>query len=57
MEYGVIELNRPEQLNALNRKMVSEIVTAMEEFDQNEEVIAIIVLTGKRPCFFRRGRH
>ena len=25
---GVIILNRPKQLNALNRKMVSEIVTA-----------------------------
>ena len=35
---GVILLNRPNQLNALNRKMVSEIVMAMEEFDQNDEV-------------------
>ena len=32
---GVIILNRPKQLNALNRKMVSEIVMALEEFDQN----------------------
>ena len=34
---GVIKLNRPKQLNALNRKMVSEIVMALEEFDQNEK--------------------
>ena len=47
---GVIILNRPKQLNALNRKMVSEIVTAMEEFDQNDEVISILV-TGKGRAF------
>ena len=35
---GIIKLNRPKQLNALNRKMVSEIVMALEEFDQNGEV-------------------
>ena len=53
---GVIELNRPKQLNSLNRKMVSEIVTAMEAFDHDDEVITILV-TGKWPCIFRRGRY
>lgn len=47
---AVIELNRPRQLNALNRKMVSEIVEAMEEFDRDEEV-RVIVLTGKGHSF------
>ena len=50
MEYGVIKLNRPKQLNALNRKMVSEIVMALEEFDQNEEVVSILV-TGNGRAF------
>ncbi len=47
---GVIILNRPKQLNALNRKLVSEIVTAMERFDQNDEIISILI-TGKGRAF------
>ena len=46
----VILLNRPKQLNALNRKMVSEIVMALEEFDQNGEVVSILV-TGNGRAF------
>jgi len=47
---GVIELNRPRQLNSLNRKMISEIVVAMEDFDRNDHV-RVIVLTGKGRAF------
>lgn len=47
---GVIELNRPRQLNSLNRKMISEIVMAMEDFDRNDHV-RVIVLTGKGRAF------
>jgi enoyl-CoA hydratase len=47
---AVIELNRPRQLNSLNRKMVSELVEAMEESDRNDQV-RIIVLTGKGRAF------
>ncbi|MFJ7973830.1 enoyl-CoA hydratase/isomerase family protein [Psychrobacillus sp. NPDC096389] len=47
---AVIELNRPRQLNSLNRKMVNEIVGAMEEFDRDENV-RVIVLTGKGRAF------
>ena len=47
---GVIELNRPRQLNALNRKMVSEILQAMQRFDADNE-IHIIVLSGKGRSF------
>ena len=47
---AVIELNRPRQLNSLNRKMVYEIVTAMETFDREDDVRAI-VLTGKGRSF------
>lgn len=47
---GIIELNRPRQLNSLNRKMVSELVEAMEHFDRDDQV-RIIVLTGKGRAF------
>lgn len=47
---AVIELNRPRQLNSLNRKMVSEIVGAMERFDRDEQV-RVIVLAGKGRAF------
>lgn len=47
---GLIELNRPAQYNALNRTMVKEIVEAAEIFDQNEEVL-VIVLTGRGRAF------
>jgi len=47
---AVIELNRPRQLNSLNRKMVSEIVIAMEAFDRENDV-RVIVLTGKGRSF------
>lgn len=47
---GIIELNRPKQLNALNRIMVREIVTAMEQLDNDGET-AVIVITGKGHSF------
>ena len=47
---AVIELNRPRKLNSLNRKMVSEIVMAMEAFDR-EDNVRVIVLTGKGRSF------
>lgn len=47
---AVIELNRPLQLNSLNRKMVSEIVVAMEGYDRDEHT-RVIVLTGKGRAF------
>lgn len=47
---GFIQLNRPKQLNALNRKMVREIVTALEMLDQKDEVV-VILLSGKGRAF------
>ncbi|UTR08448.1 enoyl-CoA hydratase-related protein [Alkalihalobacillus sp. LMS6] len=47
---GRIELNRPDQLNALNRQMVNEIVTALEGHDRNDEV-NVILITGKGKAF------
>ena len=47
---AIIELNRPRQLNSLNRKMVRELLEAMEGFDRDEQV-RVIVLTGKGRAF------
>ncbi|WP_027409078.1 enoyl-CoA hydratase/isomerase family protein [Anoxybacteroides tepidamans] len=47
---AVIELNRPHVFNALNRQMVTEIVTAMEAYDRNDDV-RVIVLAGKGRAF------
>ncbi|WP_054709020.1 enoyl-CoA hydratase [Bacillus sp. JCM 19041] len=52
IEAGVarIELDRPQQYNALNRKMVSEIADALESFDRDECVV-VVLLTGKGKAF------
>lgn len=47
---GLIELNRPEQFNALNRTMVKEIVDAMEAFD-NDDDVSVILITGRGRAF------
>ncbi|GEN44504.1 enoyl-CoA hydratase/isomerase family protein [Alkalibacillus haloalkaliphilus] len=40
---GVIQLNRPEVLNALNRQMVDEIVEKLEQYDESEDVRVIMI--------------
>ncbi|MGE8205037.1 enoyl-CoA hydratase-related protein [Heyndrickxia sp. NPDC080065] len=47
---GTIRLNRPKVLNALNRKMVHEIVNAFIEMDQDDDV-KVIVLFGNGKAF------
>ncbi|AOH53722.1 enoyl-CoA hydratase [Peribacillus muralis] len=47
---GYIFLNRPKQLNALNRKMIREIVSAMEAYDLDLRV-KVIVLAGNGKAF------
>ncbi|MBE1555310.1 enoyl-CoA hydratase/isomerase family protein [Sporosarcina limicola] len=49
-QIAVIELNRPRQYNSLNRKMVSEILRAMESFDRNDDV-RVILIAGKGRAF------
>lgn len=49
-EIGFISLNRPKQLNALNRTMVGEIVSAVEEFDRDPQV-KVILLSGHGKAF------
>ncbi|WP_158737438.1 enoyl-CoA hydratase-related protein [Alteribacillus sp. YIM 98480] len=47
---GVIELHRPKAANALNRRMVDEIVEQMEAFDR-DETIRVIVVKGNTKAF------
>jgi len=47
---GVITLNRPKQLNALNNQLMDELGDAMQAFDQ-EEAIGCIVVTGSEKAF------
>ncbi len=47
---GIIQLNRPKVLNALNGAVMSELTTALEELDHNEAVRCIIV-TGNERAF------
>lgn len=40
---GMITLNRPQVKNALNVKMVSELISALDAFDRDEEVRSIVI--------------
>lgn len=45
---GVVEIHRPRELNALNEQTVSEIVQAVEGFDEDPSVNVIVVTGGDR---------
>ncbi|MDE3116964.1 MAG: enoyl-CoA hydratase [Pseudomonadota bacterium] len=47
---GVITLNRPKALNALNSELLAELVAALQAWDQDDAVRAI-VLTGSEKAF------
>src|ERR1700736_6506805 len=47
---GLITLNRPKQLNALNDALMDELQSVLTEFDLNESIGAI-VLTGRERAF------
>lgn len=47
---GIITLNRPQALNALNEQTMREVVQAAQEFDANEG-IGCIILTGSEKAF------
>ena len=44
-QVGIITLNRPEALNALNRKLCEELVAALGVFEKDTN-IGCVVLTG-----------
>jgi len=45
---GMIALNRPEALNALNTKMVTELISALNEFEADEEVRCVVIYGSER---------
>ena len=47
---GIVQLNRPKVLNALNFEVMSELVSALEELDR-EEAVKVIILTGGERTF------
>ncbi|HEX7066013.1 MAG TPA: enoyl-CoA hydratase-related protein [Bacillales bacterium] len=49
-QVGVVELNRPKVLNAINQQMVKEVVSALEDFDRNEDV-RVLILQGAGRAF------
>lgn len=49
-QVGIVWLNRPKVLNALNRTMVNEILSAFEEYDRDDE-IRVIFLAGRGRAF------
>lgn len=46
-----VTLNRPRQLNALNRKTFQELTQAIEEFEASEDAILILTGNGRAFCF------
>ncbi len=47
---GIIQLNRPKLLNALNFELMTELVNALEELD-TEAAVKVIILTGGERAF------
>lgn len=45
---GIVQLNRPKVLNALNTELMAELAAALEDFDRNENIRAIIITGGER---------
>ena len=47
---GIVTLNRPQALNALNKALVAELAAAIDEFER-DDAIGAIVLTGNDKAF------
>jgi enoyl-CoA hydratase len=47
---GLVRLNRPKALNALNSTLIEEVMEALNDFD-NDEAIGAIVITGSERAF------
>jgi enoyl-CoA hydratase/carnithine racemase len=51
---GIVTLNRPDKLNAMNRKLVGELHDAVQRFDA-DDAVGCIVLTGAGRAFSAGG--
>jgi enoyl-CoA hydratase len=47
---GLVRLNRPKALNALNQTLMNELMTALEDFDRDENIGAMVI-TGSQQAF------
>ncbi len=53
---GLVRLNRPRALNALNALLMRELMQALEAFDQ-EAGVGAMVICGDERAFAAGGRH
>jgi enoyl-CoA hydratase len=51
---GIVTLNRPKELNAINFQLVSELANALEELDRDEEILCMVI-TGAGEKAFAAG--
>ena len=51
---GIVTLNRPEKLNAMNRRLGSELQDAVKRLDE-DDAVGCIVLTGAGRAFSAGG--
>ena len=47
---GLITLNRPQAMNALNNQLMGEVMDALESFDRHEDIGAMVI-TGNEKAF------
>ena len=47
---ALIELNRPKELNALNKQLMEEVRDALQALDKNDQV-RVIIITGNEQAF------
>src|SRR5512134_4070954 len=47
---GLVTLNRPQAMNALNNQLMRELMDALEAFDKNESIGAMVI-TGNEKAF------
>jgi enoyl-CoA hydratase len=52
---GVVTLNRPAKLNALNRQLVEELETALRQLDADDEIGAIVLIGAGNRAFSAGG--
>ena len=52
---GVVTLNRPKALNALNSELLSELISVLEEWDRGTDVRCIVLTGSERPLQARLG--
>jgi len=50
LNIGMIQLNRPDALNAMNIKLMKEVVNSLENFDSDHR-IGCIIITGNKKAF------